>query len=91
MLPGLVALAAAPDPEALSSEPFSPAGDGTEALFGGRVAAATTGSGTDAERTVLDVADPWNSVKNAAAAADGAADLAFAIDGQVREGDGFLL
>ncbi len=77
LLPDPAGLYAPPRPDALSSQPFTPRGDGTEALFDGRVTATTTGHGTAAERTVFDVSGPWNSVKNAAAQADGAADLAF--------------
>ncbi len=68
---------AAPDPNALSSQPFTPAGDGTETLFGGLVTATTSGFGTPESRTVLDVVGAWNSVKNVSVTAEEAARLAF--------------
>ncbi|TDH60019.1 hypothetical protein E2C06_24405 [Dankookia rubra] len=76
LLPNAAALMA-PLPDALSSEPFTPASDGTTALFNGGVTVTTTGFGTDSEHTTYDVSGAWNSVKNASVTADAPAHLTF--------------
>ena len=67
----------APLSDALSSESFTPASDGTATPFKGAVAVTTTGFGTDTEHTTYDVVGAWNSVKNASVTADAPAHLTF--------------
>ena len=76
LLPNAATLMA-PLSNALASEPFTPASDGTATLFNGSVTATTTGFGTDTEHTTYDVTGAWNSVKNASVTADAPAHLTF--------------